>query len=389
MIAGQVEARTRQEVIERLAEMGYCTLHLRPARRWPGVLRRAGGGPGPGERAFLYRQLVSMVRAGLTLPAALAALEVHARPRLRPVLTMLRRRLEQGAQLHEAMAALPRAFPALHAGLVRAGEVSGRLELALERLAALQEAEVTLRARVRSALTYPAIVVAAAGAVAVLVVTVVLPSFLGAFPELERTLPTPTRALLATGQAARSWWPAILAAALAGAWGLRSWGRTPRGRARRDRLLLRLPLAGHLLAAAVLARVLRTLATLVESGLPLPEALEACAGAAGNVVYARALRDARAGVTQGQPLVEPLEMGGVFPPLVVQAVRTGEQTGRLEEMLARAAEFYEREVEEGVKRMTAGLEPVLVLTVGGLVAFVAASVFFPLFRLIATVQAGL
>lgn len=389
VIAGRVEARNRQEVIERLAEMGYCTVSLRLAPAWPllGRLAVRAAGPGPRERALLYRQLASMLRAGLTLPTALASAEAHARPRLRAVLAGLRQRIEGGCQLHEAMAAFPGAFPPVHVSLVRAGEASGRLEQAMERLAGLQEGEVALRDRVRSAATYPALILAATGGVAFLLVAVVLPNFLAAFPEVRPVLPAPTRALLATGRFLAARWYAAAGALALGAALLAAWGRTPAGRAHRDRLLLRLPIAGAIAQRLTLARVLRTLATLVDSHLPLLDALEACARVAGNAVYARALLDARAGVSQGQPLSEPLEMSAAFPAPVVQLTRAGEQAGQLEEMLGRAADLYEREAEESLKRLSSTLEPVLVLGVGGLVAFVAASVFLPLFRLAAAVQA--
>lgn len=391
VIAGRVEARNRQEVIERLAEMGYCTLHLGRARSWRfgGRLREAALAPGARDRALLYRQMASMLRAGLTLSAVLASLEPHARPAVRRVLAGVRRLVLEGSQLHEALAAFPAVFPSVHVSLVRAGEISGRLEPVMERLAALQEGEVALAAKVRSAATYPALVVGVTFCVAVLMVLVVLPGFLSAFPEIRGALPAPTRVLLSLSGFLSARWHLLALALVALAMAAAAWLRTPAGRARRDRWILRLPVVGPIAEKLTLARITRTLATLVDSNLPLLDALGATAAVAGNGLYARALLDARMGVSQGEPLSEPLEMSGVFPPLVVQMVRAGEQTGHLEEMLDRAADFYDREVEEGVKRLTSTLEPLLVLAVGGLVAFIAASVFLPLFRMIASIQAGI
>jgi general secretion pathway protein F len=313
---------------------------------------------------------------------ALAAVAEQAdHPALVRALTVARARLREGEPLARARAASPRVFPPLVCDLVRAGEASGALPAVLARLADHAEASAALRARLRAALTYPAVTTVATLAVVGFLLLWVVPQLSELFAEAETQPPLPTRVLVAlTSLAARTWWLA-LAGSAATLWAARRWAATPAGRARLDAALLGLPVAGRIVRLAAIARFARTLATLLAGGVPLEAALGIAGASTGNRRLADAVDAAREAVRQGEPLAPALRATGLFPPLLLRLVAAGERTGNLAPLLDRAATTHERDVETAITTLTSLIEPALVLVMGAVVLALVAAVLLPILDL--------
>ena len=334
------------------------------------------------DLAAATRQLATLVEAGLPVADALDAVaEAGTSPALAQALTVARARVCEGGGLGDALAASPRVFPALYCDLVRAGEASGALGAVLDRLARHVESAAATRARLRAALTYPAVVLLASAAVLAFVVAWVVPQVTRLFTETGTPLPVPTRLLLAAVTFARATWWAWLAGIAAGGLAFRRWVERPSGRARLDAALLRLPVIGPALASAAVARLTRTLATLLLGGVPLELALGLAAPAAGNQRITAATSAAREGVRRGQALAPALADAGVFPPLLVRLAATGERTGHLATALERAADAEEARVASAVATATALVEPALVVVMGAVVLTLVLAILLPILTL--------
>lgn len=330
------------------------------------------------DLALATRQLSTLVGAGVPLVQALSALtEQVENTRLKGVIARVRDRVNEGSTLADAMAqAGP--FEDLYIGMVRAGEAGGALEQVLDRLADYLESQVRLRNKVTSILIYPAVMLGFAILVVAVLVTVVLPQITELLASLNRPLPWFTLAIIAGSHFARDWWWAIgigLAGALAG---FRAVARTAAGRARLDALKLRLPVVGRTVRLVAISRFSRTLATLLAGGIPIVRSLDISKHVANNVVLGRAIDAARESVTEGQSLASPLRASGEFPPVVVHMVEVGERSGELEAMLEKVAQTYEEQVETSVSRLTALLEPLLILLMVGIVIVIIAATLVPL-----------
>ena len=375
---GVIGAESARAAWQELRARGVYPTELREQAAGTGWAGRLGAE----ELAAATRQLATLVGAGVPVAEALAAVaEQSEHPALVRGLTVAGARLREGEPLADALAASPRVFPPLFRDLVRAGEASGALATVLARLADHTEASAALRARLRAALTYPAVMAAATVAVLVFLLAWVVPQLTQLFAETGTRLPLATRLLIAvTSVVGRTWWLLLLAGAAA-AWGLARWAATPAGRARLDAALLGAPLAGPIVRKAAVARFARTLGTLLAGGLPLDVALGIAGAATGNRRLADAVASAREAVRQGEPLAPALRRAGVFPPLVVHLAAVGERAGALGEMLERAAAAYEREVETTISAATALVEPLLVLVMGGVVLALVAAVLLPLLDL--------
>jgi len=338
--------------------------------------------PGAADLAAATRQLATLVAAGVPLAEALAdAAEQAEQPALARALTVAHARVCEGQPLADALAATPRVFPPLFHELVRAGEASGALPAVLARLADHTDATAAARARLRAALTYPAVMTAATAVVLAFLLAWVVPQVTQLFAETGARLPLATRVLAgATSLVGRTWWAVLLAGAGA-AWAGGRWAATPVARARLDAALLRVPLAGRLVRKAAMARLARTLATLLAGGVPLEAALGIAAGVLGNRALADAVGAAREAVRQGQALAPALRATGAFPPLLVRLVGVGERGGALAPALERAAAAHEGEVAAAVATLTALVEPALIIVMGGVVLALVAAILLPLFEL--------
>ncbi|MGX6446947.1 type II secretion system F family protein [Patulibacter sp. S7RM1-6] len=335
------------------------------------------------DMVVFSRQFATMISSGLTVLRALAVLEEQSeRPGLREVIGQVRRDVEGGASLSEAMERHPKVFGRLFVAMVHAGEIGGVLEEALRRAADQLEKDAQLKRAVRSALVYPAVVIAFAFIVLLALVGFLVPVFVGVLEENGSELPAITKVTVALSDIVTGWWwiaiPLLVAAVLA----LRQWVRTEQGRRVRDRLVLKVPFRiGEIVRKVAMARWARTLGTLVAAGVPLLQAVEITGRTAGNAQVEDAMDDVAASVRGGGSIQAPLRAAPVFPPMAAHMVGVGEETGALDDMLNRLAGFYEDEVEAAVKALTSIIEPVLIVVVGGIVGFIVISMYLPLFSM--------
>jgi general secretion pathway protein F len=344
--------------------------------------RPRGARVAPAERAAAIRQLASLVQAGVPIADALEAVVAESRvPALRDTLTVVRARLREGSALADALAACPGTFPPLWQALVRAGETSGALGTVLARLARESEHAAERRARLRTALLYPAAMVTVTSLVLAFLLVRVVPEVTRLFAETGAPLPFATRALVAVSAAARAtWWLWLAAGALAVAAG-RRWLATPAGRRRLDAAVVRLPLVGPLAATRGVAQVARTLAMTLAHGLPLDRGLELAAGTAGNAVVGDAVQRVRDAVRRGEPLAPALGAEPLFPATLRHLVATGERTGTLAGAFEHAAAAHDAEVERAIDGATALVEPALVVVMGAAVLVLVLAILVPILTL--------
>lgn len=336
----------------------------------------------PQDLSLLTRQLATLVGAGLPLVECLNALiEQVDSARQKRILSQVREKVVEGGTLADALKAHPRVFNELFVNMVRAGEASGALDIVLVRLADYTERAAQLRTKVRSALTYPTFMALAGGSILLFLLSYVVPKITRIFQETQQSLPTITLALLAiSGFAQRYWW-LVVSAVLFAVIAVRASTRTPVGRLRFDRAVLRLPYIGKLLKKVALARFSRTLSTLLQGGLALLPSLDIVKNVVSNMVLQNAIEDGRNSIREGQSVAEPLRKSGVFPPLLVHMIAVGEKSGELESMLARAADAYDNEVEASVNALSTIMEPLIIIFMGAIVMFIVFAVMLPIFEL--------
>jgi len=334
------------------------------------------------DLAIMTRQLAVLVGAGIPLVEALTALvDQVEHERLKRVVSNVKQRVNEGASLADALGAHPKVFSTLYANMIRAGESSGALEVVLVRLADFTENQARLRAKVAGALVYPAFMAVVGTLIMGVLFAVVVPKITKIFEDTKVTLPWNTIALIGFSTfVQRYWWALALAAILAG-WGLRRWRRTPSGRARWDVWVLDLPVLGSLVRQIAVARFARTLATLLKSGVPLLTAMDIVKNIVGNTRLAQVIEESRESIKEGESIAAPLKRSGEFPPLVYHMVAIGERSGQLEEMLKNVADAYDSQVETKVSALMSLLEPVMIVAMGGAVAFVVFSILVPILQM--------
>ncbi len=381
---GTLVANGQGLVIRRLREMGYVPLEV--ARAGTGLQREVTLRPGhvrPRHLAVFFRQFATMVNAGLPILRALAILADQTESReLSKVLTRSRLDVEQGHSLSEAMARHPRTFTDLHVAMVRSGETGGVLDAVLLRIADQVERQVELRRKVKSAMTYPAVVVVFVSLILTAMLVFVVPQFEDIYAELGSQLPIPTRILLGVSRLVRTYWYGVLAGGLLGWFLFRRYRATDRGREQVDRLKLRIPIFGPLFHKAALARFASTLGMLLRSGVPILQSLDIVAETVNNRPIARAVAEVKGSVREGESVARPLAQHRVFPPMVVQMLAVGEETGAVDAMLEKVASFYEAEVEAAVEALTSLIEPVLIAIIGGAVGAAVIALYMPMFNLV-------
>ena len=334
------------------------------------------------DLALATRQLATLVGAGIPLVGALRALsEQVENQKLKNVLGQVRDRVNEGAALADAMTASGSVFPELYIGMVRAGEAGGALETVLDRLADYLESQVRLRNKVSSILIYPAMMFLFACLVVGALVTVVLPQITELLASLNQPLPFYTRWIIALSNFTRDYWWAIIIVGILVAMGFRAILRTERGRSTYDRVILRVPVVGRMVRLVAISRFSRTLSTLLSGGLPITRALQTSGEVAANTVLAEAIEAARTSITEGASVAAPLRASGQFPPMVTHMIEVGEQSGELEGMLVKVSDTYEEQVETTVTRLTALLEPLLILVMVGIVLVIILATLVPLLQI--------
>ncbi|MBI4598336.1 MAG: type II secretion system F family protein [Candidatus Omnitrophica bacterium] len=337
---------------------------------------------GRGHLVLSTRQLATLVKAGMPLLRSLRTVTDQLDPGpMRDVFSAASKDVEGGLKFSEALSHHPKFFPRFYVNMVRAGEVGGQLDEILKRLAELMEKQARLRERVKSALMYPAFVMVAAVAILIILMAFVVPTFMNMFNELGSNLPLPTQILVIICTAVRSYWWMVLLVLAGGGMALNMFLKTLPGRRLIDQLSLHLPVMGSLVERLLISRFARTLGTLLASGVPILTGLETVRATVTNLVMDEALQDVERSLKVGETLSRPMELSGVFPPMVTRMIALGEETGQLDRMLMQIADNYEEEVEVQLAGLTQLLEPLLILFVGGVVGFIVIAMFLPLMSL--------
>ena len=334
------------------------------------------------------RQFATMIDAGLSVVASLVILEQQTDDDvLAAVLRDVRSDVEGGMLLSQAMARHPNAFDRLYISMIEAGEAAGILDTVLDRVAIQIEKQMKIKRRVKGAMVYPLVVLTFAILTLIGMLMFLVPVFQKIFSDLGGDLPTLTKGVVFASNVVRSYWFILFPAMGGSVWGFLRWKKTPGGRQVWDRFLLRVPAGiGKVVLKVTMARFSRTLATLVAAGVDIIKALEISGTTAGNWVVESALADVRAQVHQGVPIAEPLIANPVFPPLVAQMVKIGEETGELEKMLDKIADFYEDEVDTSIASLTSIIEPLMMMGVGAIIGVIVIAMYLPMFKLLQLVQ---
>jgi type II secretion system protein F len=385
LIAGSVEATDRRLALAEIGRLGYFPLSVDAVAEKQSLQAQVRGlrsGLSRRDVMMITQQLASLLRSGMALTQALEVLGRRAqKPASRGILGALYNDVLQGASLSEAMARHPKVFPNFYVNLIKAGEASGSLEGVLDRLRQHYERIGSVREKIVGALLYPLIVVVAGIGTMIFFMTFMVPRFAQMFKEMRRTMPLPTRILIGTSDAVSAyWWVAVVALVIAIVWYQRT-ARTPGGRLMLDRWKLRMPIIGAIVKAGAFAQFARTLATLLENGVPVLTALQIVEGTMTNRVIANELKEARTRVTDGTSITQPLAKGKVFPPLLLDMLAVGEESGEVTPALTNIADTYEQELEHRLRVFTTLLEPIIILGMALVVGSVVVSILLAVFDL--------
>src|SRR5271169_3126089 len=383
-VQGERTAGTKAEVKATLAREQISVSKLSEKGKEFAMPSFGGSGVSSKELAIFTRQFSVMIDAGLPLVQCLEILAGQQENKtFEKVLTGVRSAVESGSTLSAAMRQYEKVFDPLYVNMVEAGETGGILDTILQRLSSYIEKNVKLKRAVQSALIYPIAVLSIAGGVIILLLWKVVPIFTQLFNGLGVDLPLPTRIVIMLSNFVGSIYGFIIAAFCAGGvFALKSWYGTPQGRMVIDSVILKIPLIGPLMRKIAVARFTRTLGTLISSGVPILEGLDITARTSGNAVVERAISQTRKAVEAGRSLVDPLKDTGVFPGMVTQMIGVGEQTGAMDAMLQKIADFYEDEVDAAVKDLLTAMEPIMIVVLGVVVGGIVISMYLPLFSLI-------
>jgi type IV pilus assembly protein PilC len=342
----------------------------------------------PKSLQIFARQLATMIEAGVSVVAALVTLEEQTDDKyLQEVIADVRSDVESGVIFSKALARHPKVFNRLFVSMVQAGESSGTLDTVLDRVAMQIEKETQIKRRVKGAMVYPTVVLSFATLVLIFMLLFIIPVFVKVFASLNGQLPKITQIVMSMSNALRGYWFIIFPAIFLMAFGLRKLKQTEQGRRRWDAFKLKIPMKiGDVVQKIALARFSRTLSTLVAAGVDIITALEITGGTAGNWVLEKSLVNIRDRVHEGVPISQPLEDDPIFPPMVSQMVKIGEETGELDKMLGKVADFYEDEVDASIQSLTSIIEPILMIGVGVMVGTIVISMYLPMFKMLTLIK---
>jgi type IV pilus assembly protein PilC len=390
--AGELEAESKAQVSEQLRQRGLIVLDVSEKsepfkvediwRTWKGIDKR--------ELAVFSRQFATLVASGMPMLRSLHTLEEQTQDeRIKEAIGGVRADIEAGSTLEQAMARHPDVFDRLYRAMVRSGEQSGRLEDSLDRIAYQVEKTDALRRQVKSALMYPALVFGFAVVVLVAIVAFIIPVFVGIFEEIgednpgeDTSLPLPTQVCVTASDLITGYWFILIPALICSFVAFFKWKRTEAGKDVWDRFILRLPMkVGDVIQKVALARWSRTFSGSVAAGVPMLQAIKLTGETSGNIVLENAMDDVYSSAKRGGSLAGPIQGNAIFPPMVGHMVAVGEETGQLEHMLSKIADFYEAEVDAKVKALTSLIEPIMIVFVGGIVGFIVIAMYLPIFSL--------
>ena len=381
--AGEIAGADKQSVTSELKQRGLKVMALE--ERKSGLQMELRLGPKrvkPAELTVLSRQLSTMISSGMTLLRAFYVLEEQVENQmLRETISAVREDIEAGLSFSDALERHPKVFNPLYVAMVRAGEAGGVLEDSLERIADQLEKDDSLRRQVKSAMAYPTVVLSFALIVLIAMIAFIVPMFVGVFKDFGGQLPLITRFTVGLSDLVTGSWYILLALAIGGVVGFRKWKSSSWGRPQWDAFRLRIPFKiGKTVQKIALARWSRTFSALYGAGVPIMQAIEVTGQTAGNAVVDRAMASVIESVKSGGSIAEPLKQAPIFPPMVAQMIAIGEETGNLDTMLSKVADFYEDEVSAAIKALTSILEPVMIVLVGGIVGFIVVAMYMPMFK---------
>ncbi|HLU24770.1 MAG TPA: type II secretion system F family protein [Longimicrobiales bacterium] len=382
---GEVDLPTRDDVVGYLRRQRLIPVKVE--KKSASINISIGSGIKTRQVVIFTRQFATMINSGLPLVQSLEILAKQTESKaLANVIDQVRYDVEAGNTLADSMRKHPKAFSDLYMNMVAAGEAGGILDVILLRLAAFLEKNDALARKIKGAMVYPGVIMTVAVAAVAILLIFVIPTFQAMFESAGVELPVPTQIVISLSEFLQSYWWGVVGIILAIGVALRQVYRTPAGQLAIDKLLLRVPIMGNLLLKAAIARFTRTLGTLVSSGVSILEGLEITARTAGNRVIHDAIMNSRASIAGGDTISEPLRKSGVFPPMVVQMINVGEQTGGLDEMLSKIADFYDEEVDAAVEALLSAMEPIMIVVLGTVVGGMIVAMYLPIFDMINAVQ---
>jgi type II secretory pathway component PulF len=378
---GVMEASGDEIVASKLDGLGYTPVSIQEKKkdiisldslqRYRGVSLE--------DLILFNRQFSTLVSAGIPMLSSLNALSEQTENKtMKGVINTIRNDIEGGSSLSDALARHPKVFSSLYVSMIQAGETAGSLDEILDRLATLAEHEKDTRAKMRAATLYPKIVVTAISAAFIVLVTFVVPRFAAMFSRFEATLPLPTRVMIGINDIVHHYWYLMIIVPAAIVLGFHWYINTEKGKLRWDGLKIRVPIFGPLFLKIAMSRFTHILGMLMRSGVPILDTLEIASATVANTVISRELEKLRESVRGGSELSEPLKRSGVFTPMVVQMISVGEQSGKLDEMMPKVSQQYDLEAEYTIKNLSTLIEPALIITIGGIVLFLALAIFLPM-----------
>ena len=383
---GIVEADTAKSARLKLKKQGLMVTQI--SEKTSAKPNASGGIPflsgrvGTKDIAMMTRQLASLIKANIPLVEALSALvEQTEKENLKVILSQVRQNVNEGFSLAKALALHPKVFDNIFINMVEAGETSGTLSLILLRLADLKEAQMRLKNKVVSGMTYPILMLFVSSVLLVVIFTFVIPKLTQVFISMNKPLPATTKGLIFISNLITNWWFLFIAALLFFYWTFTRYINSKAGRKKWDAAKLRFIIFGPLFRLIAVTRFTSTMATLLGSGVPIIASMNIAKNLVGNILISTAIENARENITEGQSIAEPLKKSGQFPPMVIHMIAIGEKTGELSEMLKNIAETYEEQINARIEAMTALLEPLMIIIMGGVVAFIIMSIFIPLLEI--------
>ena len=388
VMQGNIDADEQKGAVEKLRSQKLVVLEIAeksygPLDKIKALIAASQKGHVTSKDLVLFsRQLSTLVGAGVPIVQSLGILETQAEnPAFKEVLGNVKSDIEAGLSISDALKKHPDAFPDLYTSMIRAGELGGILDTILERLTVYMESSEQLKAKVKSAMMYPAIVLSICAVVTCFLMVFVIPTFKNIFSSFGAELPLPTQILINISDAMKHYWYLLLAAPYAAYQGFVAFYKTPKGHKFVDGYTLKAPIFGIILKKVAVARFTRTLGTLIKSGVPIMQALETVAQTAGNVVIAEAVLLTRESIREGGHLSDPLKKSGIFPNMVTSMISVGEETGALDIMLSKIADFYDQEVDTAVKGLTSLIEPIVIVVMGVVIGTIVVAMFMPMFGL--------
>lgn len=388
VVTGDVEGDNRDLVLTKLRQSGYVILELKEKSTAGNIEIFSGKKKVSLKDLMVFsRQLAMMIDAGLPIMRALTILSEQTENKsFATIIDEVRGDVSAGLTISEALEKHPDVFSNLFVSMVKSGEIGGVLDTVLLRLATVMEKDNELRSKVKSALAYPTVISVFAFVVVTAMIWKVVPIFQGMFEQLGGDLPALTQLLVTMSKVLENYWFILFPSIFGAVFGIKKYKKTEEGRKVFDRFLLKVKIVGPLLKKVAISRLTRTLGTLVSSGVPIIQAIEITGKASGNWVIEEAMEQVKQSVKGGDPIAKPLATMPVFPPMVTQMIAVGEETGSLDAMLEKIADFYDTEVEAAIEALTSLIEPLIMVVLGGVIGVIMLGLYMPMFQLISLIQ---